>query len=99
MSEFVEDQPLTWENTYLLAWYDRAGKSYLTSWDGDLPMIHVVVTGCSGMNMPLWNAPVPSGATIHPIPPSTDPQEYARQLGGYYAFGWRVPVKRKEPAP
>lgn len=98
-TEFVEDRELTWDSTYLLAWYDRAGKAYLTTWSGDLPVIHVVVTGCSPMNMPLWNAPVPRGAQLHLVPDGKDPQEYACQLGGYHAFGWRVPVKRKEPSP
>ncbi len=99
MTDFLEDQTPTWENTYLLAWYDRTGRSYLTTWDGNLPIVHVVVTGCNGMNMPLWNAPVPEGAQLHRVPDDMDPQEYARKLGGFYAFGWRVPVKRKEPSP
>lgn len=97
MSEFVEDQAPTFENTYLLAWYDREGRSYLTTWQGDLPIVHVVVTGCNGMNMPLWDAPVPKGAQLHRVPEGRDPQEYAREIGGNHAFGWRVPVKRKEP--
>jgi hypothetical protein len=97
MSEFYEDQAPAWDNTYLLGWEDREGKSYLTTWDGDLPMVHVVVTGCNGINMPLWDAPVPDGAQLHRVPDDDNPKEYARKIGGFYAFGWRVPVKRKEP--
>jgi len=97
MSDFVEDQPLDWQSVYLLAWYDHMGRAYLTTWNGDLPIVHVVVTGCKELNMPLWDAPVPEGARLHRIPDDYDPQEYARKLGGFHAFGWRVPVKRKEP--
>lgn len=95
MSEFYEDQALDWNNTYLLGWYDENGRSFLTTWSGDLPMIQVVVTGCNGINMPLWNAQVPKGAKLHPVPHDTEPRDYARKLGGYHAFGWRVPVTRK----
>jgi hypothetical protein len=98
-SEFIEDQGPSWDNTYLLAWYDREGKAYLTTWSGDLHIVHVVVTGCRAMEMPIWDAPVPGNAKLHSIPAGVDPQEHARALGGYHAFGWHVPVKRKEPAP
>lgn len=99
MTDFIEDQGPTWDTTYLLGWYDETGSSYLTTWQGDLPMIHVVVTGCSGLDMPLWDAPVPMNAKMLAVPAGEVPQDYARKMGGYHAFGWHMPVKRREPNP
>lgn len=84
---------LSWDNVYLLCWFDANGRSYSTSWDGDLPLIHVVVTGWRG-SPPMWAAPVheaklvefPEGSNSW----SLDRVEYATSHGGNYAFGWRV---------
>lgn len=96
MTTFIEDQDPTWANTYLLGWYDK-GRGYLTTWDGDLPMVNVVVTGFNAtLGPPMWNAPVPEGAQLHRIPDDFTPEAYAQKLGGVHAFGWRVPVIRKE---
>lgn len=83
---------LDWSEHYLLGWYDRSGRAYLTTWDGDLPVVHVVVTGCAESRIPLWSAKVPPGARLEPVPEGQDPHEYAAELGGYHAIGWRVPV-------
>jgi hypothetical protein len=95
----MPEEPTTWDNTYLLGWFDN-GRPYLTSWDSHVPMAMVscVVTGSRG-NPPMWDAPVPPGAKIHPIPSDCVTQSqcelYAASIGGVYAFGWRVPVARK----
>lgn len=86
---------IDWDHVYLLAWYDQTGKSYLTTWDGDLPYVHVVVTGLGGRHMPLWkSSDVPSGAQLHLVPDDvTDFRqqiEYANKMGGYLALGWYI---------
>lgn len=81
--------PVDWDHVYLLGWYDHEGRDYLTSWDGDLPYVNVVVLGVlPETGMPLWNASVPEGAMVEEIPEGVDPHEYAKEKGGYYAFGW-----------
>lgn len=92
---------LTWDNVYLLGWHDAMGKAFLTTWhdDGTMTMVNVVITGASPMSMPMWNAPVPMGAKVHRVPDDVDPKEWAKKLGGFHAFGWRVPkVERKARA-
>ncbi len=98
--------PVDWDHVYLLAWYDRDRQGYLTTWDGDLPYIHVVITGLSDGHahrhgMPLWKAPVPPGAELVQVPEGRDPHEYAAELGGFYAMGWHMPTKieREWPKP
>lgn len=87
-------EPLNWDHTYLLGWYDRTGRSFLTSWDGDLPLVGVVVVGGRPLGPPLWNAPVPAGCVAYPVPTTLVDLEariaYATTLGGVYAFGWRL---------
>jgi hypothetical protein len=95
--EFVEDKELAWDGVYLLGWYDHEGKGYLTTWKGTMPYVHVVVTGCNGLNMPLWDAHVPPNARLHPVPGDKDPEDYAKEMGGYHAFGWKIPVVRRTP--
>lgn len=86
---------------YLLGWYDENGRPYLTTWDGPAPLVGVVVTGVHPIQMPLWSAPVPSGAKLHPVPREAVTVEqriaHAKTLGGYYAFGWvlELPIERK----
>jgi hypothetical protein len=95
MTTFIEDQDPDWSNTYLLGWH-QDGRPYLTTWDGDLPMVDVIVTGHSVYGPPMWDAPVPEGARLHRIPNDYSPEAYAAKLGGVHAFGWRIPVVRKE---
>jgi hypothetical protein len=92
------EETLDWSQHYLLGWYGWDGRAYLSTWSGDLPIKHYVVLGCKASNMPLWNAPVPSGATLLPVPMGENPGEYAARLGGYHAIGWEVPVDRRVPA-
>lgn len=82
--------PVDWDHVYLLGWYDRERRSYLTTWDGDLPMVNVVVLGLPSHRMPMWDAPVPPQAELRRVPDDQDPHEYAASLGGYHAFGWLV---------
>jgi len=77
-----------WCHVYLLGWYDANNQGYLTSWDGDLPYVHVVVTGYLYFGPPMWKTPVPDGCILHEIPDNKDPQEYAKEIGGVHAFGW-----------
>ena len=93
---------LDWEHIYLLGWYDQSGKSYLTTWSGDLPIINVIVTGPSSLHTfgpPLWKAPAQAklpGAPLveefqlHEITIDDDPIEEARDLNGVVAVGWYI---------
>ena len=88
----LPDEHKNLNHIYLLGWYDQAGQSYLTSWDGDLPYVHVVVTGATAFNMPLWNASVPSRCKIEVIPDGVSNKvAYATERFGFYAFGWYLP--------
>jgi len=89
---------LSWDHVYLLGWFNEQGHPFLTTWDGNLPMVHVVVTGVKPLTMPLWSAPVPPNAHLHEIPADKAPQEYAQEMGGYHAFGWYLeePFERKQ---
>lgn len=89
-------EALDWSGVYLLAWYDSGGYGYLTTWEGSLTVHNFVVTGCPGGNVPLWDAPVPGSAQVYDVPSGKDPQEFAREMGGYHAIGWKVPVERKK---
>lgn len=87
-------QHVTWEDVYILGFYDASGRGYFTSWTGDAPVIHVVVTGCRHTirdPFPFLATHVPSGAGIHSIPPGWDEKDYAEELGGVRAFGWYLP--------
>lgn len=99
---FPELSALTidWDHVYLLGWYGHDGKPYLTTWDGNLPYVNVVVTGCDHFNMPMWKAPVPKGAELHAIPEDKNPQEYAIEINGYHALGWYIAdgFQRDDPA-
>lgn len=83
------DEP-SWDSVYLLGWYDRNDRPFLTTWDGNRPLVAFVVTGVNGMTMPLWRAPVPHGAALHRIPEGKDAADYARELGGFRAVGWEL---------
>lgn len=92
MSDYA---PVDWSNTYLLGWYDRDGNAYLSTWTGAQEGIEVVVLNCPPDKMPMWDAPIPNGVTGIVVPPELDGQKLAHELGGYYAFGWKVPVTRR----
>ena len=87
-------ETLDWDHVYLLGWYDENCRSYLTTWDGDLPMVGVIVTGCEPTRMPLWSAPVPTSAKLHPVPSHLENLReivlHAWAMNGYYAFGWKT---------
>lgn len=93
--------PENWSQLYLLGWYDQAGKSYLSTWDGDRPMVSVVVYGANNLTMPLWDADVRPNMRFEVVPAGEDPQEYARQKGGLHAFGWYIAegFKRRSEKP
>lgn len=95
MSQLAEE-PLTWDNLYLLGWTSRNGRANLTTWNGDRPLVHVIVTGVAEHHMPMWSAPVPVSARIHEIPLDREREQYAKEIGGYVAFGWKIPVKREK---
>ncbi len=82
--------PKDWSQLYLLGWYDSLGRPMLSSWDGDLPLVHVVVFGATATTMPLWRSPVTPDMKFEVIPDGEDHQAYARRRGGLYAFGWFV---------
>jgi hypothetical protein len=87
----TEEMKFDWDHIYLLSWYDQNGKAYLTTWEGDLPIIAVVVTGArKPYGPPLWRAPVPAGCELHEIPTGKGNQEYAKELGGVVAIGWYI---------
>lgn len=83
---------LSWDNVYLLCWFDGQGKGHSTTWDGDLPLIYVMVQGYR-ISPPMWAAPV-ERAVLNEFPPEVSTQEervrYATAHGGVCAFGWRV---------
>ncbi len=86
----IEEWIIDWEHVYLLGWYDKSGKAYLTTWDddGSMQSVNVVVTSV-GTSVPMWDASS-KGAIIHEIPFDKTPQEYAEEIGGYHAFGWYI---------
>jgi hypothetical protein len=90
------EKKIDWDHVYLLGWYGRDGKSYLSSWydDGSLESISVVVLGTEAP--PMWGSPAPEGAKLVPIPADVkDKHAYAASLGGLYAFGWYLPEGKK----
>lgn len=93
--------PKDWSQLYLLGWYDQQGKPYLSTWDGDRPMVSVVVYGATSLSMPLWDADVPSKLSFEVVPNGVDPQAYAQLKGGLHAFGWFVAegFRRKSEKP
>jgi hypothetical protein len=81
---------LDWNHLYLLGWYDRDGRSNLTTWHGDYPMLTVVVTGVNGLTLPLWDAPVPPNARFEVTADLEGALAKARSEGGYAAIGWYI---------
>ncbi len=97
----MAEEALNWDHTYLLGWYDREEKSYLSSWDGDNPRVDCVVVGYNhGYGPPIWHAPVPPRCVAFKMPAdlvtTKDKVAYATRLGGVYAFGWYItqPIQR-----
>ncbi len=94
---------IDWAHLYLLAWWGEDGRSFLSTWDGDLPEVYVVVTGLGGRSMPLWNSPIPSGAEPHLVPEGFDHEKrlaYAAEKGGLLALAWYIEagyIARDEP--
>ena len=91
----TERPPLSWDHVYLLVWHGRDKRAFMTTWDGDAPMVHVVVTGLDesyvySNGCPLWRAPVPPQAGLVEVPEGEDPHQYAEAQGGYYAYGWHL---------
>ena len=99
MSDLVPPEKLTWDHIYLLGWIDHEGQSYLTTWEGNLPMLEVIVYGVSGLSIPLWDASVPPGARLEAVPEGKDGQGWARLHGGLLALAWYVAegITRKAP--
>lgn len=96
MSQEDHALPVTWDHVYILGWYSENGRANLTSWDGDAPIIDVMITGLHGRRVPVWSSEVPRGAELTRVPDGASPQEYARESGGLYAFGWHLaePIER-----
>lgn len=96
MARLPENAQIDWDHVYLLGWYTSDGKVMLSSWGSNESMttIGVVVTGkLPSYGVPLWDALVPPGLSIRPIPYGMgliDAISYARTLGGVYAFGWYI---------
>lgn len=81
------ESSLSWDHTYLLGWYNHGGQAFLTTWDGREPDVYVVVTGCSAIGMPLWDAYVPERARLREIPPGESGHDYARAIGAFTRSG------------
>lgn len=85
---------MDWSRVYLLGWYGSDGKPYLSTWEGDKPYVHVVVTGYNpSVGVPLWNAKVPKDCKMTEIPGGLTHQqrlEFAAARNGVYAFGWKM---------
>ena len=100
MSGFpVPPEKLTWDHIYLLGWIDHEGQSYLTTWEGNLPRLEVIVYGVNGLNMPLWDASVPPGARLEAVPEGKDGLGEARLHGGLLALAWYVAERITRKAP
>ncbi len=95
----IPPENLTWNHIYILGWIDHEGQSYLTTWEGDLPRLDVIIYGVNGFNIPLWDACVPSGARLEAVPEGEDGQAWARSHGGLLALAWYVAegITRKSP--
>lgn len=51
--------PFDWDHVYLLGWWGPGDAPHLTTWAGELPYIHVVVTGPPTLRQwgpPMWKA-------------------------------------------
>ncbi len=81
---------LDWNHVYLLGWYDHSGRSHLSTWHGDFPVVTVVVFGVNPLNIPLWDALVPPNARFELASSLDAAQGKARSQGGYAAFGWYI---------
>jgi hypothetical protein len=78
---------IDWDHVYLLGWYDWNRKAYLTSWDGNFPMVNVIVTGGTPV---MWRGYVKNGLKLHEIPEGIDPHKQAMLMNGLFAFGWYI---------
>jgi len=64
----TEVKPLIdWDHVYLLGWYDKTGRSYLTTWEGDRPYISVIITASAPLIALLhyWGPPIWDASTNH----------------------------------
>jgi len=91
-------ESISFDELYLLGWYDRIGRSHLTSWEDDGSMEHVQVVVTGDGPVPLWgNEPSPY-TKAYLVPENREWGEYATELNGCRAFGWRVSKSDKDYA-
>lgn len=93
-----EPTPSGWECFYGLAWYGTDGRPRLTSWRGDRPIVAMLSLDCAEWRIPLWDAEVPRGAKLVPMPDTREEFEEAERMrGGRKVIGWRMeqPFARK----
>lgn len=87
---------LDWNYLHLLAWYDKQGKCYSTTYDGRTDYTHVVVTSAGPFGPPMWNSKVYPVCKAVEIPAEITTNRgriaYATKRGGVYAFGWKTEV-------
>jgi len=84
---------LSWNHIYLLAWWDANGRPLMTTWEGDLPKVFVVVTNARRCGPPLWDAPVDGAQLVCFVPkelPLDKKITYAADREGFLALGWYV---------
>jgi hypothetical protein len=98
MAKLVLDEAMTivqlnWDHFYMLGFFSADGRANLSTWEGRLELIDVVVVGASDYDLALsmWNAPLRHRWDLIAIPKGTDPQTFAQEHGGLHAIGWLLP--------
>lgn len=106
METEVKKRIIDWNHVYLLGWFGRDRRAYLTTWVGKRPDITVIVTGPDILEWgpPIWDAPAnckpnASGIPHHPytdyqlheVKEGEDSDAKAIELGGVKAIGWYFP--------
>ncbi len=87
-----------WESFYGLGWIGTDGRPHLTTWDSDRPVVAMLSVDCAPHRIPLWNAVVPPGARLIPMPTSAEElDQLVRLRCARKVIGWRMeaPFERK----
>lgn len=90
-----------WNHIYLLGWYSSNDNTHLTTWEGGLPLIRIVVTGpCEPSGPPMWDfleayreGPTVDHFQLHEVKDDETSYDWlskAKRLNGIRAFGWYI---------
>ena len=92
----VDAEPFDTARVYLLGYYNKAGKACLTTWDGDLPIIHVIVDAPTEYTMSfcMWGEHKKQRVQLMKYDPAIHTLEVITAHPTWYrAFGWYLPKR------